>query len=313
VEKMEKRNKGIIFILMSSLFFALMAALVKYLGNIPTVEKIFFRNLIATVTAFVIVKKNGKSLVGNNIKLLLLRSSFGLLGIAAYFYALSQMKLSDAVILNKMSPFFVVVFASIFLKEKISKMQMAALIIAAVGAVFVIRPGFDSNIFPALIALLSSLFAGIAYTIVRELRKTDSAAAVVFYFSLFSTIVIVPFMLTGGFVVPAGNDILALAALGIFAAAAQLFMTNAYRHAEASELSIYTYANIVFSSFFGLLFFQEIPDIITIIGGVLIITAGYINYRSKKLNSLTTKLSSEKDVKDEVALNSAADSKTAAK
>lgn len=310
---MEKRNKGITFILMSSLFFALMAAVVKYLGDIPTVEKIFFRNLIATLTAFVIVKKNGKSLAGNNIKLLLLRSSFGLLGIAAYFYALSQMRLSDAVILNKMSPFFVVVFASIFLKEKISKMQIAALITAAVGAVFVIRPGFDSNIFPALIALLSSLFAGIAYTIVRELRKTDSAAAVVFYFSLFSTIVMIPFILTGGFVVPAGNDILALAALGVFAAAGQLFMTNAYRHAEASEISIYTYANIVFSSLLGLLFFQEMPDLITITGGILIITAGYINYKSKKSNNLSKKLSLTSDVNNEVNLSSAAESKTAAK
>ncbi len=310
---MEKRNKGIIFILMSSLFFALMAAVVKYLGDIPTVEKIFFRNLIATVTAFIIVKKNGKSLAGNNIKLLLLRSSFGLLGIAAYFYALSQMKLSDAVILNKMSPFFVVVFASLFLKEKITKMQIAALITAAVGAVFVIRPGFDSNLFPALIALLSSLFAGIAYTIVRELRKTDSAAAVVFYFSLFSTIVMLPFILTGGFVVPTGNDILALAALGIFAAAGQLFMTNAYRHAEASELSIYTYANIVFSLFVGLLFFQEMPDLITITGGILIITAGYINYKSKKMKNLSPELSVEENITNEVNLSSAADSKTAAK
>lgn len=279
---MENRKKGITYILLSSLFFALMAATVKFLGDMPTAEKIFFRNLVGVFVAFSLVKKSGSSLIGNNKKLLILRSIFGVLGIAAYFYALANMKLSDAVILNKMSPFFVMVFAALFLKEKITKKQLIALVTAALGAVLVIRPGFDSNLIPALIALLSSIFAGIAYTIVRQLRKTDSAATVVFYFSLFSTLAMIPFMISGSFVIPTAVQALALLALGLFAAAAQLFMTNAYRHAEAGELSIYTYANIVFSSIFGLILFQEIPDIFSVFGAVLIISAGYLNYRAKE-------------------------------
>ena len=279
---MENRKKGITFILLSSLFFALMAASVKFLGDMPTAEKIFFRNLVGVFVAFSLVKKSGSSLVGNNKKLLILRSIFGLLGIAAYFYALANMKLSDAVILNKMSPFFVMVFAALFLKEKITKKQLIALITAALGAVLVIRPGFDSNIIPSLIALMSSIFAGVAYTIVRQLRKTDSAATVVFYFSLFSTLAMVPFMISGSFIIPSPVQIIALFALGLFASAAQLFMTNAYRHAEAGELSIYTYANIVFSTIFGFVFFQEIPDWFSVIGAVLIISAGYLNYRAKE-------------------------------
>lgn len=279
---MENRKKGITFILLSSLFFALMAATVKFLGDMPTAEKIFFRNLIGIFIALTLVKKTGSSLVGNNKKLLVLRSLFGLLGIAAYFYALANMKLSDAVILNKMSPFFVMIFASVFLKENITKKQVIALITAACGAILVIRPGFDSNIFPALIALSSSIVAGMSYTIVRQLRKTDSAPTVVFYFSLFSTLAMIPFMVSGSFVVPSFSQVIALLSLGLFAAAAQLFMTNAYRHAEAGELSIYTYANIVFSTIFGLVIFQEIPDIFSILGALLIISAGYLNYRAKE-------------------------------
>jgi drug/metabolite transporter (DMT)-like permease len=281
VGKMENRKKGISYILLSSLFFALMAAAVKFLGDMPTAEKIFFRNLVGIFVAFGLVKKTGSSLTGNNKKLLVLRSIFGLLGIAAYFYALANMKLSDAVILNKMSPFFVMVFAALFLKENITKKQIIALVTAALGALLVIRPGFDSNLIPSLIALMSSVFAGIAYTIVRQLRKTDSAATVVFYFSLFSTLAMIPFMLSGSFVIPTAVQALALLALGLFATAAQLFMTNAYRHAEAGELSIYTYANIVFSSIFGLVLFQEIPDLFSVFGAVLIISAGYLNYRAK--------------------------------
>jgi len=279
---MENRKKGITYILLSSLFFALMAATVKYLGDMPTAEKIFFRNLVGIFVAFSLVKKSGSSLFGNNKKLLILRSTFGLLGIAAYFYALANMKLSDAVILNKMSPFFVMIFAALFLKEKITKKQLIALVTAALGAILVIRPGFDSNLIPSLIALMSSLFAGVAYTLVRQLRKTDSAATVVFYFSFFSTIAMIPFMLSGSFVIPTALQALALLALGLFAAAAQMFMTNAYRHAEAGELSIYTYANIVFSSILGLVLFQEIPDFFSVVGAVLIISAGYLNYRAKE-------------------------------
>lgn len=283
---MENRKKGITYILLSSLFFALMAATVKFLGNMPTAEKIFFRNLVGIVVAFGLVKKSGSSLIGNNKKLLVLRSLFGLLGIAAYFYALANMKLSDAVILNKMSPFFVMVFAALFLKERITRKQMLALVTAAFGAILVIRPGFDSNIFPSLIALLSSLLAGVSYTVVRQLRKTDEAATVVFYFSLFSTLAMIPFMLSGSFVVPSPVQALALFALGLFAATAQLFMTNAYRNAEAGELSIYTYANIVFSTILGMLLFQEIPDFFSILGAILIISAGYLNYRAKEKEHL---------------------------
>lgn len=279
---MEDRKKGITYILLSSLFFALMAASVKFLGDMPTAEKIFFRNLVGIFVAFGLVKKSGSSLTGNNKKLLILRSVFGLLGIAAYFYALANMKLSDAVILNKMSPFFVMIFAAIFLKENITKKQILALVTAVIGAMLVIRPGFDSNIIPSLIALMSSLFAGIAYTVVRQLRKTDAAATVVLYFSSFSTLAMIPFMISGNFIIPDLTQAAALFALGLFAAAAQISMTNAYRHAEAGELSIYTYANIVFSTIFGLVFFQEIPDFFSVIGALLIISAGYLNYRAKE-------------------------------
>jgi drug/metabolite transporter (DMT)-like permease len=90
-------------------------------------------------------------------------------------------------------------------------------------------------------------------------------------------------------------------------------MTNAYRHAEAGELSIYTYANIVFSSLLGFFFFQEIPDIITIIGGVFIITAGYLNYKSKKEKTLSKDVKGQVSKKKKTNLNSTADTKSVVK
>jgi len=279
---MENRSKGITLILLSALFFALMAATVKFLDNIPTPEKIFFRNLLGIFVAFYMIKKKNKSLLGNNKKLLILRSVLGLIGVAAYFYSLSKLPLADTVILNKISPFFVLILSFVFLKEKISKQQIISLIVAILGAAFVIKPEFNVEIIPYLIALASAFFAGSAYTVIRHLRNYDSTETIVFYFTLFSTLVMIPFMFFGGFVIPTLLELLGLILLGVFATTAQFLMTNAYRYAPAGELAIYTYTNIIFSTIIGLVIFFEVPDYLSIIGGLLIIGAGVINYYSKK-------------------------------
>ncbi|MGO1819428.1 MAG: DMT family transporter [Senegalia sp. (in: firmicutes)] len=279
---MDDRKKGIILILLSALFFASMAATVKFLDRIPVVEKIFFRNFLGLLVATYLIKKNKKKVLGNNKRLLILRSIFGLLGVAAYFYALSNLPLADTVILNKISPFFVLILAAIFLGEKIKKLQFISLILAILGAGFVVKPEFDVSIIPYIIALLSAFFAGSAYTIIRHLRHTDSSETIVFYFTFISTVAMIPFMLAGQFVVPTLIEAIGFLGLGIFATTAQFLMTNAYRFAPAGELAIYTYTNIVFSTIIGIIIWSEIPDILSIIGGILIILAGFINYYSNK-------------------------------
>jgi len=273
-------EKGIAYMLLSSLFFALMAGTVKFLGEIPLAEKIFFRNLVGMFIAVYMIRKNGNSIKANNIKMVLFRSLFGVLSVAAYFYGISQLKMADAVILNKISPFFIIVLAAVFLKEEIGKPQMAALAFAVVGAVFVIKPRFDASIIPALVTLSSGIFAGTAHTILRYLRKSDSADTIVFYFCGFATLVTIPFMFFGDFVVPTVNEMLALFAVGVFGVVAQFFVTNAYRLAPAGEVSIYAYSNIIFSAVIGIFLFSEIPDGLSIFGGSVIILAGFINFQA---------------------------------
>ncbi|WP_026894050.1 DMT family transporter [Clostridiisalibacter paucivorans] len=276
---MTDKKKGIILILLSALFFAMMAATVKALENISVVEKMFFRNLFGLFVASFILFRKKQSLKGNNKKLLLLRSIFGLMGVGLYFYSLSsKIPLANAVMLNKMSPFFVIIFSFLFLNEKIKKTQIISLVLAIIGAGFVIKPRLTLTLVPSLSALFSALFAGVAYTIIRHLRHTDTSEIIVFYFTLLSTIITGPFVFYGNFVMPTGIEILLLFLLGLFATLAQFSMTNAYRFAPAGELSIYTYSNIVFSTFIGLTIWGEIPDSFSILGGIAIIVAGIINY-----------------------------------
>ncbi|PUU90600.1 DMT family transporter [Halanaerobium sp.] len=280
---MDDDEKGIMYMILSSVFFALMAAIVKFLGDIPLTEKIFFRNLVGILFGLFIVSRNGKKIKLNNFKLVLLRSLIGFLSIASYFYALTQMKMADAVILNKTSPFFVMIFAALFLNEKIKKTQLFSLSFAVIGALFVIKPSFGSEMIPALIALSAGILSGISYTLLRHLRKSESSETIVLAFCTFSTLATLPFLFTGKFVVPDLQEVLALFALGIFAVLAQFFLTKAYRFSKAGDVSIYAYSNIVFSVIIGIIIFSEIPDYFSVFGGAAIILAGFINFYASRL------------------------------
>ncbi len=274
---MQNKRQGILLILVSSLFFAIMAAAVKAVPNIPLPEKIFFRNVIGLVAVGIPMARQGISFKPNNTKLVLLRFVLGLSGVAMYYQSISMLQLSDAVIINKLSPFFVLILSVIFLKEKIKQYQIGALVLAIAGAMLVVKPGFNFDLLPAVIGITGAFFAGSAYTTIRKLSAFDKPQVIVFYFCLLSTLATIPFIVAGQFVVPTWTELGFLLIIGLAALMAQIAMTNAYRHAPASQLAIYTYANVVFSIFFGIVLWAEIPDLWTLAGAGIIITASLIN------------------------------------
>lgn len=266
----------------ASFCFALMASAVKYTGDLPTMQKVFFRNLIGMMISGYIIYKKGGDFKGRNRGGLIFRSLFGLMGVFLYFYALGQIPLADAVVLNQMSPFFVVILSAWFLKEPINKLQIPAIILAMLGVVFIIRPEFDATILPSIIALMSALFAAAAYTTIRHLRLTDKPQIIIFYFTSFSVLVAIPFMALGQFQWPTAMQFLGLVGVGVFATGAQFLMTYAYRYAPAGDLSIYSYGKTLFSTLIGTVIWLEIPDQYSILGIFFILTGAYVNYYSSK-------------------------------
>ncbi|WP_432405049.1 DMT family transporter [Wukongibacter sp. M2B1] len=293
---MRQETKGIICLLLSSFFFAMMGAAVKSVPDIPIAQKIFFRNLVGVLITGSILIKNKESFKGSNIKLLSLRSLFGLLGVAANFYAISKLPLSDAALLNRMSPFFLILLSLLFLKENVNRYQLYAMVVALLGASFVIKPQFNYTIIPALIGLSSAIFAAAGYASVRQLRLYSSPYTIVFFFCMFSCLATVPFMLTGHYRAPNSAELVMLLLIGLSATAAQIFMTTGYRFAPASRLAIYGYTNIIFSAILGVILWREYPDLLSMTGGLLIIIGGFINYvamNNKNLNQ------SDETTKDE--------------
>lgn len=291
INKLSNRSKGVFFIIMSALGFALMSAFIKLSGDLPSFQKTFFRNIVSVVVAFVIIVKNNGSFFGSrkNQKTLIMRSAFGTLGIIFNYYAIDRLVLSDANMLNKLSPFFVIILSALFLKEKISFKQFIAVITAFIGSLFIIKPSFSFEMVPALIGTLGGISAAAAYTCVRALSGKEKPDTIVFYFSLFSSVVTFPLMIMS-YRSMSLLQFTYLMMAGVSASLGQFGITFAYKYAPAKEISIFDYSNIIFSAIISLVLFGVLPDIYSVIGYLIIFGASlYMFIMNKRLDEQADK------------------------
>lgn len=284
---MNNKQKAILLMVVSTFSFSVMQLVVKLTSKtIPTMEQVFARNFVTLLLGWFMLKRNNSPAFGNreNRLALLGRSVFGYIGVAGYFYATTHMNVADASLLHRSSPFFVIIFSALFLKNKLTKVQIGALILAFVGSVLVINPSFDSDIAPALIGVLSAAGAGAAYTIINYLKGKESNATIVFMFSLVSCVLSA---VMGGkdFILPDAAQFAALLGIGVFAAIGQLCLTQAYKMTNPGEVSIINYLGIIFSAVFGLLFLNERIGLRSFGGIVLILGAAVLLYLSRSKTS----------------------------
>ena len=266
----------------AAFFYAMIAVSVKWIDGIPPLEKYFFRSVfgLAFICIFMVRLKIPFKYV--NQGMLILRGLTGLAGGLTYYLAVSRAPLAEVISLSNMFPFLVVILSAIFLKEKIRPYHIVAVGISFIGAIFVIRPGFDEINMYFIIAFASAVFSGVSYTILKHLRTTDTSEIVVFYFSLISVLGCIPIMLLGEFVLPTGYQFFQLSVLGLNATLYQWLLSSAYKYAPAGELSIYSYTTIIFSALLGIVLWQEYLVPATITGMACILTGGYIIFRKEK-------------------------------
>lgn len=289
MSELSNRTKGIIFIIASAFGFAMMSAFVKLAGDLPSFQKTFFRNLVSCIIAAIFIIKNKESFFGkkDSQKILILRSIFGTIGIVLNFYAIDKLVLSDANMLNKISPFLVVVFCALILKEKINLKQILAIIVAFIGALFIVKPSFDIRVVPYIIGFLSAVFAALAYTCVRMLGNKEEYYTIVFFFSTFSLVTVLP-MFIYVYEPMTTMQFVYLILAGIFASLGQFGVTLAYKYAPAKEISIFDYSNIIFSAILSIFLFGVYPDKLSVVGYFIIFAAAFYmflyNKRQDKLS-----------------------------
>ena len=275
MSRVSNRQKGMICIILSAFCFAWMNAFVRLAGDLPFIQKSFFRNLVALLFALAMLLREHGSLKPQKgaLPFLLIRAAAGTVGILCNFYAIDHLALSDASILNKMSPFFAILCSWIFLKEKLNWKQGLIVIGAFIGSLFVIKPSFaNADLFPSLIGLLGGLGAGVAYTMVRRLGQIGANKAyIVFFFSAFSCVVTLPYLILS-YMPMSWKQLLILILAGLAAAGGQFGVTSAYCYAPAKEISVYDYTQIIFAAGLGFLLFAQIPDWLSILGYCIIIS-----------------------------------------
>lgn len=270
---MRQRNQGILLIICAGLFFSFMTFFVRISGDLPTMQKTIFRNVFPVIFASITLARSEKKFYirKDSIPSLAARSIFGVLGVICNFYAIDKLNLSDANMLNKLSPFFAIIFSYFILKEKANKVEWGAVIVAFIGALFIIKPSFQMEFVYAFIGLLGGLGAGLAYTFVRKLGKQgERGPVIVLFFSLFSCIVTAPFLIMQ-YEPMTLRQLIYLLLAGISATGGQFCITAAYTKAPAKDISVFDYFQILFAAILGFCFLDQIPDYLSIIGYIIII------------------------------------------
>ncbi|MBQ3939786.1 MAG: DMT family transporter [Oscillospiraceae bacterium] len=257
---------------------------IRLTGDVPTLQKCFFRNFFALLIAgsSLIRTKTPLRIGKGNLKYLLLRSVAGGLGMVCNFYAVDHMAISDASMLNKLSPFFAIIFSYFLLHEKASVKEWLAVIIAFGGAMLVAKPSFGMVFLPALAGIAGGFGAGLAYANVRKLgMRGENSMIIVAFFSGFTTLMLLPNLLLR-YVPMTPRQWLFLVLTGIAAAGGQIFITRAYACAPAKEISVYDFSIVIFAAIFGFLFLHQRPDWLSIAGYVIIIGTAVLKWRQRQ-------------------------------
>lgn len=282
-QTMTADKKGILYMIIASTSFSLMAVMVKLSGGrIPLFEQVFFRNLIMLLFGSVSLIRSNTSIrvAPSNRFPLFLRCLLGFLGVVAIFYANNHLSLADAQILQKLNPFFVILTAVLFLGERMTASRLVTILAGFIGAAIIINPTGNFNLFPSLVGISSALFAGLAYAMIRNLAGRVQGMVIIFWFSLFSFAASLPLMLLD-FVPPTPTELGYLLMIGVFAAFGQFFITKSYLTTEASKVTLYDYTGVIVSPVLGFFIFSEGLKLNTLIGTLIIIGSGYLAARLK--------------------------------
>lgn len=281
---MSNKKKGILCLIASAFCFALMNVFVRLSGDLPSIEKSFFRNFVAMIVAGISIARAGTGFAFKkaDLPLLTARAVCGTIGLLCNFYAVDHMFLADATAIQKLVPFITIIASCFLLKEKIRPWQLLLILAAFLSSLLVVKPGFNAHLFPVFIQFVGALGAGIAYTLVRMLTlKGVAKPKIIFFFSAFSCLAVIPFILMD-FVMPDMKQLCMLLMTGVCASGGQFAVTYAYSYAPASQISIYDYSQILFSALFGMVFFGQMPDWMSWTGYGLLIGCALVNLLAQK-------------------------------
>lgn len=272
---------GMLFMLCSGICFVAVIGLVRNLdGSLPAAQASFIRYLIGLIIFVPYFFQVSPIQLGkSNFWRYLARSIFHSLGVVFWFYAMSKLPVAEVTAIGYMTPVFVTIGAVIFFKEKISFWRIGAIVLAFLGVLLILRPGFQNLAFGHISQIGATMFFAGSYLMVKELTRTESATAIVAMMTLFVTIALAPIAFLV-WVSPSLMEIISLGFVAFFATLGHFFMTKAVASAPLVVVQPVTFLQLVWATLLGILVFGEGLDPFVVIGGGLIIVSiTLISYR----------------------------------
>lgn len=278
--------RGIALKLCSVMIFIVMAAIIKSTApHIPAGEAVFFRSLFAIPVILGWLWLRGDLSTGLQVNNPMGHFWRGLVGTTAMgfgFASLGFLPLPEVTAIGYAAPLLVVVFAAMFLGEEVRAFRLLAVALGMVGVLIILTPRLTllqadvvsrTEALGVMLVLISALFAALAQVHVRKLVQTEQTSAIVFFFSMTATglsLLTLPF----AWVMPMPQEAGLLVTAGIMGGFGQIFLTQAYRFADASVVAPFDYASMIFAVLIGYFVFDEVPTSQTLLGGGIVMLAG---------------------------------------
>lgn len=271
--------KGLRYMALAAFFFSLMSLLVKVAGQrLPSSELVMGRSVVSLVISWWMLRRGGISPWGERKGLLTVRGLVGFGGLLCFFYAIPRLPLADVTVIQFTNPAFTALFAALLIRERITRAVVVSIGLSLSGVMLIAQPsvlfgaGADPlNLEAVGVALVGAVFAALAYTTVRKLRETEDPLVVVFYFPLVSIPACVP-ILAPVAVWPTPLEWLLLLGIGVLTQIAQIFLTQGLHNEPAGRATSVSYLQILFAALWGYLFFGEVPDALTVLGALLVVS-----------------------------------------
>ncbi len=265
---------AVLWMIFGSVCFGTMNALVKWTSFHADVWMIIMvRSAVIAFAVAIFAASRGLSLKVSDKRTMLLRCVVGLTAMILYFTALGRIPIGQAVTLQYTAPLFVALLSGRVIRERVEPVVALLVGTAFAGIVLIVSPDLSSIDSDALLALGSGFFAAMAYMYVRELRNTDSASSVVFWFAAFSVVGSI-FQALPDVAGLEWKTIAALIGIGIGAGGGQVGITMAYHRANAAWVSAFSYLTVIVATFYGFTLFNESLGASDLLGGLLIVGSG---------------------------------------
>ena len=276
---------GIIWMLVTGACFVGVTALVKYLGtSIPPQQAAFLRYLLGLVFLVPMLPAMRATRISKRMHAMFFaRGVVHTLAVMLWFFAMTQIPIAEVTAMNYLSPVYVSLGAALFLGEKLALRRIAAIVVALIGAIIILRPGFR-EVSPGHIAMLVTALAfGGSYLLAKLTVDAANPAVVVAMLSLWVTAGLAPFAIAV-WVTPTLTELAILFAVACFATAGHYTMSMAFKAAPVTVTQPVTFLQLVWATLLGVLVFAEPVDIWVVAGcGLIMGSVCFITWREAVL------------------------------